>query len=47
MMKVSQNLYADTLLKALGAVNGTGTVTAGRDAVIARCATGRSTSGRS
>jgi D-alanyl-D-alanine carboxypeptidase/D-alanyl-D-alanine-endopeptidase (penicillin-binding protein 4) len=36
MMKVSQNLYADTLLKALGAaVNGTGTVTAGRDAVLA------------
>ena len=34
-MKVSQNLYADTLLKALGAVNRTGTVTAGRDAVIA------------
>jgi D-alanyl-D-alanine carboxypeptidase/D-alanyl-D-alanine-endopeptidase (penicillin-binding protein 4) len=36
MMKVSQNLYADTLLKALGAaVSGTGTVAAGRDAVLA------------
>jgi serine-type D-Ala-D-Ala carboxypeptidase/endopeptidase (penicillin-binding protein 4) len=35
MMKVSQNLYADTLLKALGAVNGIGTVMAGRDAVLA------------
>jgi serine-type D-Ala-D-Ala carboxypeptidase/endopeptidase (penicillin-binding protein 4) len=36
MMKVSQNLYADTLLKALGAaVGGTGTVAAGRDAVLA------------
>jgi serine-type D-Ala-D-Ala carboxypeptidase/endopeptidase (penicillin-binding protein 4) len=36
MMKVSQNLYADTLLKALGsAVNGTGAVAAGRDAVLA------------
>lgn len=36
MMKVSQNLYADTLLKALGAaVNGAGTVAAGRDAVLA------------
>jgi D-alanyl-D-alanine carboxypeptidase/D-alanyl-D-alanine-endopeptidase (penicillin-binding protein 4) len=35
MMKVSQNLYADTLLKALGAVNGTGTVAAGRDVVLA------------
>jgi D-alanyl-D-alanine carboxypeptidase/D-alanyl-D-alanine-endopeptidase (penicillin-binding protein 4) len=36
MMKVSQNLYADTLLKALGAaVNGTGTVAAGRDALLA------------
>ena len=35
-MKVSQNLYADTLLKALGAaVNATGTVAAGRDAVRA------------
>jgi serine-type D-Ala-D-Ala carboxypeptidase/endopeptidase (penicillin-binding protein 4) len=36
MMKVSQNLYADTLLKALGAaVSGTGTVAAGRDAALA------------
>jgi D-alanyl-D-alanine carboxypeptidase/D-alanyl-D-alanine-endopeptidase (penicillin-binding protein 4) len=36
MMKVSQNLYADTLLKALGvAGSGTGTVAAGRTAVAA------------
>ena len=36
MMKVSQNLYADTLLKALGvAASGTGSATAGRDAVFA------------
>jgi D-alanyl-D-alanine carboxypeptidase/D-alanyl-D-alanine-endopeptidase (penicillin-binding protein 4) len=36
MMKVSQNLYADTLLKALGAaVNGKGAVAGGRDAVLA------------
>lgn len=34
MMKVSMNLYADTLLKALGAATqGTGTVVAGRNAV--------------
>ncbi len=36
MMKVSQNLYADTLLKAIGVTaSGRGTVTAGRDAVLA------------
>jgi D-alanyl-D-alanine carboxypeptidase/D-alanyl-D-alanine-endopeptidase (penicillin-binding protein 4) len=36
MMKVSHNLYADTLLKAIGATaSGRGTVTAGRDAVLA------------
>jgi D-alanyl-D-alanine carboxypeptidase/D-alanyl-D-alanine-endopeptidase (penicillin-binding protein 4) len=36
MMKVSQNLYADTLLKAIGVrATGTGTAAAGRDAVLA------------
>ena len=36
MMKVSQNLYADTLLKAMGASStGTGTVAAGRDVMLA------------
>ena len=36
MMKVSQNLYADTLLKALGAATaGSGTVAAGREATLA------------
>lgn len=35
MMKVSQNLYADTLLKALGVTaGGSGTVAAGRGAVL-------------
>ena len=35
MMKVSQNLYADTLLKALGVTaSGSGTVAAGREAVL-------------
>jgi len=32
MMKVSQNLYAETLLKAVGASKGAGTVAAGREA---------------
>jgi serine-type D-Ala-D-Ala carboxypeptidase/endopeptidase (penicillin-binding protein 4) len=36
MMKVSQNLYADTLLKAMGvSATGAGTAAAGRDAVLA------------
>ena len=36
MMKVSQNLYADTLLKAMGVkATGAGTAAAGRDAVLA------------
>jgi D-alanyl-D-alanine carboxypeptidase/D-alanyl-D-alanine-endopeptidase (penicillin-binding protein 4) len=35
-MRVSQNLYADTLLKSVGAAAaGTGTAAAGRDAVLA------------
>ena len=34
MMKVSQNLYAETLLKATGAAGGSGTVQAGRAAVL-------------
>jgi D-alanyl-D-alanine carboxypeptidase/D-alanyl-D-alanine-endopeptidase (penicillin-binding protein 4) len=33
MMKVSQNVYADSLLKTMGAVNGNGTVEGGRHAV--------------
>jgi D-alanyl-D-alanine carboxypeptidase/D-alanyl-D-alanine-endopeptidase (penicillin-binding protein 4) len=35
MMKNSQNLYAETLLKTLGATEGTGTLEAGRGAVWA------------
>jgi D-alanyl-D-alanine carboxypeptidase/D-alanyl-D-alanine-endopeptidase (penicillin-binding protein 4) len=35
MMKDSQNLYAETLLKTIGMRNGVGTVAAGREAVVA------------